>query len=153
MRSTTGILPTGAFDDQWTFQLTSFTTYFTVASATNVFTQPSDLITGFKGSVFQVVGAIGGADDVLVLGPAFGAPVCGFGCQAFGGSGYLPSGEYYLDISGFAGSTAGYGGNLATIGVGAVPEPSTWAMLLLGFAGIVGMATRRRDKNASFRLV
>jgi hypothetical protein len=31
---------------------------------------------------------------------------------------------------------------------GAVPEPSTWAMLLLGFIGIGSMAYRRRSKPA-----
>jgi len=29
---------------------------------------------------------------------------------------------------------------------GAVPEPSTWAMMLLGFAGIGFMAYRRKSK-------
>jgi len=33
---------------------------------------------------------------------------------------------------------------------GAVPEPSTWAMLLLGFAGIGFMAYRRSHKGAAF---
>jgi hypothetical protein len=32
--------------------------------------------------------------------------------------------------------------------VGAVPEPSTWAMLLIGFAGIGFMAYRRKHKTA-----
>jgi len=32
--------------------------------------------------------------------------------------------------------------------VGAVPEPSTWAMLILGFAGIGFMAYRRKSKTA-----
>jgi PEP-CTERM motif len=32
--------------------------------------------------------------------------------------------------------------------VGAVPEPSTWAMLILGFAGIGFMAYRRKNKPA-----
>jgi hypothetical protein len=33
-----------------------------------------------------------------------------------------------------------------------VPEPSTWAMLLLGFAGIGFMAYRRRNKSRMFRV-
>ena len=39
--------------------------------------------------------------------------------------------------------------------VAAVPEPSTWAMMLLGFAGIVvmGARARRRGEGAAFRLV
>jgi hypothetical protein len=36
----------------------------------------------------------------------------------------------------------------AEIGVAGVPEPSTWAMLLLGFAGIGLMAYRRKSKPA-----
>jgi hypothetical protein len=32
--------------------------------------------------------------------------------------------------------------------VGAVPEPSTWAMMILGFAGIGFMAYRRKSKPA-----
>jgi len=35
--------------------------------------------------------------------------------------------------------------------VGAVPEPSTWAMMLLGFAGISFMAYRRRQTNTPQR--
>jgi hypothetical protein len=35
-----------------------------------------------------------------------------------------------------------------TTGVGAVPEPSTWAMLLLGFAGIGFIAYRRKNEMA-----
>jgi hypothetical protein len=34
------------------------------------------------------------------------------------------------------------------VGVAAVPEPSTWAMLLLGFAGIVFMGRRRQRITA-----
>jgi len=54
---------------------------------------------------------------------------------------------------------AGCGGNVllrdfdVTV-TAAVPEPSTWAMMLLGFAGIVTMAAkRRRDTGRAFRLV
>jgi hypothetical protein len=34
----------------------------------------------------------------------------------------------------------------------AVPEPSTWAMMILGFAGVGFMAYRRRNKQAGIRL-
>jgi PEP-CTERM motif-containing protein len=36
----------------------------------------------------------------------------------------------------------------ATFNVSAVPEPSTWAMLILGFAGISFMAYRRKSTSA-----
>jgi hypothetical protein len=34
----------------------------------------------------------------------------------------------------------------------AVPEPSTWAMMILGFAGVAFMAYRRRNKDALLRV-
>jgi hypothetical protein len=46
------------------------------------------------------------------------------------------AGSYQLDFSPGIGN------------VGAVPEPSTWAMLLLGFAGVGFMAYRRKAKPA-----
>lgn len=52
-----------------------------------------------------------------------------------------------------SGGTERYDGN--NLGVyaeslaGAVPEPSTWAMLLLGFAGVGAMIHRRATKNAA----
>jgi len=39
-----------------------------------------------------------------------------------------------------------------TVSVAAVPEPSTWAMMILGFAGVGFMAYRRKSKPA-FRFV
>jgi hypothetical protein len=57
----------------------------------------------------------------------------------------------------YGGTNAGLGGNrsdgfefaldnLTTRAVSAIPEPSTWALMLLGFAGL-GYAGRRRGKN------
>ena len=37
--------------------------------------------------------------------------------------------------------------------IAAVPEPSTWAMMILGFAGVGFMAYRRRENAAAVRLV
>jgi hypothetical protein len=39
-------------------------------------------------------------------------------------------------------------GDLGTLQVAAVPEPSTWAMMILGFAGIGYLAYRRRQGAA-----
>ena len=39
----------------------------------------------------------------------------------------------------------------ATVTVAAVPEPSTWAMMILGFMGVGFMAYRRRAQSA-FRI-
>jgi PEP-CTERM motif len=40
------------------------------------------------------------------------------------------------------------GGVSGTFNVAAVPEPSTWAMMILGFAGVGFMAYRRKSKAA-----
>ena len=152
-------LPTGAFADQWTFQLARCrTVYHHCLGDQRLPRRPetSDFITNFNGSVFRNRRGRRRQsrfwrDDTLVLGPAFGGPGCGANCQIFGGSAILPIGNYYLNIAGNAGSTAGYGGNLAA--VAAVPEPATWAMMLLGFAGVGFMAYRRRSGNRAMRLV
>jgi hypothetical protein len=44
-----------------------------------------------------------------------------------------------------------FNASFSLTGVGAVPEPSTWAMMILGFAGIGFMAYRRKNV-ASFRV-
>jgi outer membrane protein assembly factor BamB len=41
-----------------------------------------------------------------------------------------------------------YALDAVVIGTPAVPEPATWAMMLLGFAGIGYMTYRRRNQNA-----
>ena len=129
-----------AFDDQFTFQLVGGPQFLTIASVTNVFPNPTDFITDFTGSVFQQVGVPGGGDDILVIGPVAATANCGLDCQGFAGSALLNAGNYYLDLTGTGGGTSGYGGNLA---VSAVPEPSTWAMMLLGFFGLGFMSLRK----------
>ncbi|MFC3595135.1 PEPxxWA-CTERM sorting domain-containing protein [Novosphingobium piscinae] len=90
----------------------------------------------------------------LVLGKAtsgssnpdgFGAQYCTFQDFSLGFSGVAKlvvfggtvNQQVFDDLT-FGSTTAGSGGN-----TGAVPEPSTWAMMLLGFAA-VGMAMRKR---------
>ena len=52
----------------------------------------------------------------------------------------------FIDVpDGFTFDTASHF-NYATNAVGGVPEPSTWAMMILGFAGIGFMAYRRTSK-------
>jgi hypothetical protein len=38
-------------------------------------------------------------------------------------------------------------GSINTLWAGAVPEPSTWAMMILGFAGVAFMAYRRKNRT------
>jgi hypothetical protein len=140
------------FSDQYTFQLVGAPQFLTIGSATNNFADPSDFITNFSGSVYQQVGAVGGGDDILVLGPDFATLNCGLACQGFGGSAVLDAGSYYLQINGTGGGTSGYGGTLSNAAVGAVPEASTWAMMILGFLGLGFMAMRKRNQETTFRL-
>jgi hypothetical protein len=53
------------------------------------------------------------------------------------------------DANGFNGPSGFYGDNAGsfTVNVSAVPESSTWAMMILGFAGIGFMAYRRSRKS------
>ena len=54
----------------------------------------------------------------------------------------------------FVVDAAGNNGNTGAVGavVAAVPEPSTWAMILLGFAGVGFMAYRRKNQGSAFRI-
>ena len=40
----------------------------------------------------------------------------------------------------------------AFVAVATVPEPSTWAMMILGFAGVGFMAYRRRQNGTALRI-
>lgn len=64
---------------------------------------------------------------------------------------FANAGLYYLKVGSWPGdvpTTGPYKLNvsLQSPGVGAVPEPSTWALMLLGF-GAIGAAMRRRPKQ------
>jgi hypothetical protein len=48
-------------------------------------------------------------------------------------------------VSGISRGLGSYGGNLTFTPAAAVPEPATWAMMLLGFAGIGWQFRRRRS--------
>ena len=57
--------------------------------------------------------------------------------------------------SGTLGTTASYDVNTqfnGTYSISAVPEPSTWAMMLLGFFGVGFMAYRRKQNGPQLRL-
>ncbi|MBA2402921.1 MAG: PEP-CTERM sorting domain-containing protein, partial [Bradyrhizobium sp.] len=48
----------------------------------------------------------------------------------------------------FISNNAGaFGGVVGGVTISAVPEPSTWAMMILGFAGVGFMAYRRRNQS------
>jgi hypothetical protein len=55
---------------------------------------------------------------------------------------FIPAGQYTLAIYGNNSNTGSLGGSI-TITETAVPEPATWAMMLIGF-GAIGWQLRRR---------
>jgi hypothetical protein len=141
------------FADQYTFQLVGLgDTFITFASATNVFTNPTDFISNFTGQLFEQVGAVGGGDDIAVSGPV-GAVPCPSGgsfCQVLAGAALLDAGAYYLSISGIGGGTSGYGGNLTTAAIAPVPIPAMGAGIpALVMAGAWLARRRRKAVNAT----
>ena len=94
----------------------------------------TDAFIGFNYNDFPVDGG-GGTGYLFFQAGALGAP------------------GTYSD-SGFPVATPGagnFGDAQLTVAVTGVPEPTTWALLILGFVGI-GVLSRRR-KNGAFRLV
>ena len=75
------------------------------------------------------------------FGACYNGPSGDFNLFKAGGT--APTGTFYFQL------TAASGNNLAVISmaptVAGVPEPATWAMLILGF-GVVGGAMRRRSQ-------
>ena len=61
---------------------------------------------------------------------------------------FLPAGTYALHIQGTRGEASSFGGSIS---FGAIPEPATWGMMLLGF-GAVGYAMRRRRRPALLQI-
>ena len=55
---------------------------------------------------------------------------------------FLTAGTYTLTINGTNSNTGSLGGSI-TITEASVPEPATWAMMLIGF-GAIGWQLRRR---------
>ena len=79
-----------------------------------------------------------------------GAPILASSAQVSGpslllGVPFLAAGNYRFTFAGNAPANGGVVTGNLTFQVAPVPEPATWGMMLLGFAGI-GMAMRRRRR-------
>jgi hypothetical protein len=143
------------FVDDFTFTLSGSPQFVAFASATNDFAGPGDFITNFTGQLFSFGADLVPftADDFATNAAAVAHPCTDnpANCQELSGNAILAAGGYYLQFKGTGGGTAGYGGDLTTSPITAVPEASTWAMMLIGFAGVGFLAYRRRGVT-EFRL-
>jgi PEP-CTERM motif len=70
----------------------------------------------------------------------------GDGTEGGGGGGSLN--DAFANLIGNDGVPSGNGELDTSLGPAAAPEPSTWAMLLLGFAGLGALAYRRNRRES-----
>jgi hypothetical protein len=120
----------------------------------------TDATLGYNDGVFKVTAAGGatGATGVTITAiDQFGTEFVQF--LAIGGSGFFNVDA--LDDQLIRTITVSANGQLDDIRqvrlggvetIAAVPEPSTWAMLVLGFAGVGFMAYRRKSQGSAFRI-
>lgn len=64
----------------------------------------------------------------------------------------LAAGNYFAEISGVSGGSPIHLAVDGTVTASSVPEPSTWAMILLGGAGLAFMASRKRRDYTRFAI-
>jgi hypothetical protein len=88
----------------------------------------------------------------VVLGPVTGGPSNNTKTQSADLDAVLGTGNYFAEfVQSPATATTDHFNGAFSITAG-VPEPATWAMMVLGFLGVGFMAYRRKS-NHSFRLV
>jgi hypothetical protein len=134
---------TGAFTVEATFELTKLAD--TTISTTIAVNRSSNYTPGdlelFKNGTLP--------GDLIASAPLTfsfsGAPPAG--AWAVSGSGDLGPGTYFVEVTGTSNvGTLGVGGSVITSNV---PEPSTWAMMTLGFIGLGYVAFRQRKSKVS----
>ena len=86
--------------------------------------------------------------DVYFGGTLVGTDTGSYGTWTFNWTGVTATGtsEILTFESVNMGGQPSYGNEITNVSLSAVPEPATWAMMLLGFAGL-GFAGFRRAKN------
>jgi hypothetical protein len=89
-------------------------------------------------------------DKLLINGVEYPVPGSGSGqSTTVGGIAILKNIQNVIEVQGHTVGAGGYSGT-ATFTAGAVPEPATWGMIVVGF-GAMGAAMRRRQRtNVTF---
>jgi uncharacterized protein (TIGR03118 family) len=112
-----------------------------------------DILVGnfsFAKGVADTIDAFNPVTDALVgsidVNPGAGNTAGGLWSIVFGGSKSDGTPDTLFFTDGINGETGGLFGSLTAApgSLSAVPEPSTWAMMLAGFGGLALLATRRR---------
>jgi hypothetical protein len=122
----------------------SYLTYYNTNPGSSTFTT-TDVLTAFNASVYNpsVIFTYAGSTPQVSEGTG------GNLAQTLAGNylyiGCCNTGYSWTGTSGISGTQVA--GTWATT-VSSVPEPSTWAMMILGFAGVGFMAYRRKSKPA-----
>ena len=101
------------------------------------------LSTWTSGGVSPVIPVGSVIELAIVSGPSSGGETAVVGTATPFGD-YEQAGKYFVEVSGTSGAgklMLAVDGNVTTL---AVPEPSTWAMFGIGFAGLAAMGLRRR---------
>jgi hypothetical protein len=129
---------------------------FLLTSGSGTSTEAGALILQVAGTWINTLAPSVNLTSDNILSPG-GNPVLNGNGIVFSGAG-LPSDSKYFNIWGNGPNDYTYFNNYDSFPVGngavsfsvteiaAVPEPSTWAMILLGFAGVGLMAYRRKSK-------
>jgi hypothetical protein len=121
---------------------------------------------GLTGTRLAVLGDDSGEAPGTLIGTDFGLWTQGTVSLPFGTLvGKIGGGEFFKIGTSFSGSAnatgeltlyywdSNFGDNtqFVTANISAVPEPSTWAMMILGFAGVGFLAYRRRNQATALR--
>jgi len=118
------------------------------------FTVPEDgLTSGTISTNFTTGGDIGNIDFISVLLNGVAFTLTGPGQFEFGSLGDLSvlAGLQTLVVNGTSAGAGVYTGEITFVPTPAVPEPATWALMILGFAAI-GAFMRRGSQNSGQRL-
>lgn len=131
----------GSFEQDWLFDLS-----ITSAVSTHAFSQwfggPTDGLRNLTIELFQGSTSIGSAGPSSPI--VIGGPTGAFTQTSL--NDLLPAGSYRLQLSG---DIQPDGGNyIWTLNTVAIPEPETWAMMLVG-VGLVGWQLRRKIRSSA----